>query len=202
MCSTSEIFYKSSSPHWAVVLHTYRPKCDDELCLTTGQAIQVLSIDPKVSGSDGWWVGQDNYGQVGVFPANYVQLQVSGSDDDDDHQHHRNSSEGQGSSLQDSTSSFSLDGTLVANRVATQLLLADSARGTGGESDGEGRLRRNFKWDSSVVGLSHLRVIKFEDVTLGDVATHADSCEIHRFDLFGFYFTPLLPFCCFVLNHS
>ncbi|KAL5107811.1 Mitogen-activated protein kinase kinase kinase 10 [Taenia crassiceps] len=157
-----------SASHWAVALLKYRPKCDDELCLTTGQAVQVLSIDPKVSGSEGWWVGQDSYGKVGVFPANYVQLQVSDPEHDDNRlQNHCNLSEGQSSLLQSSTYSCPMDGTLVANPVASPLLLADSTRGTG-EGDADFRMRQNCKDDGLQGSLSHLRVIKSEDIKLGE----------------------------------
>ncbi|KAL5960797.1 Mitogen-activated protein kinase kinase kinase 10 [Taenia solium] len=145
--------------HWAVALLKYRPKCDDELCLTTGQAVQVLSIDPKVSGSEGWWVGQDSYGKVGVFPANYVQLQVPDSETDANRlQNHCNLSEGHSSLLQSPTYSCPIDGTLVANRVASPLLLTDSARETG-EGDGDFRMRQNCKSDGLQGSLSHLRSI-------------------------------------------
>ncbi|VDK22124.1 unnamed protein product [Taenia asiatica] len=156
---TSNDSKPQSASHWAVALLNYRPKCDDELCLTTGQAVQVLSIDPKVSGSEGWWVGQDSYGKVGVFPANYVQLQVPDSETDDNRlQNHCNLSEGHSSLLQSSTYSCPIDGTLVANRVASPLLLTDSARETG-ESDGDFRMRQNCKGDGLQGSLSHLRSI-------------------------------------------
>nr|CDS19087.1 mitogen-activated protein kinase kinase kinase 9 [Echinococcus granulosus] len=165
---TASISKPQSSSHRAVALLKYRPKCDDELCLTTGQAVQVLSIDPKVSGSEGWWVGQDSYGKVGVFPANYVQLQVASPESDDNRlQSYCNLSEGHNSSLRDSSCSFPMDGTLVPNRVPTPLLLTDSVRGTG-DGDGDFRIRQNGKVDDLKESLSHLRVIKFEDIKLGE----------------------------------
>lgn len=62
-----------------------------------------------------------------------------------------------------------MDGTLVANRVASPLLLTDSARVTG-EGDGDFRMRQNCKSNGLQGSLSHLRVIKSEDIKLGEVS--------------------------------
>ncbi|VDM21520.1 unnamed protein product [Hydatigera taeniaeformis] len=159
-----------SASHWAVALLKYRPKCDDELCLTTGQAVQVLSIDPKVSGSEGWWVGQDSYGKVGVFPANYVQLQAPNFESDDNHlQNHHDLLEEHRSLLQNSTCPCLMDGTLVANRVGTSHFLADPARGNG-EDDEDLRIHQSYIGDVLQGSLSNLRVIKFEEIKLGEVS--------------------------------
>ncbi|KAL7054561.1 hypothetical protein AAHC03_025958 [Spirometra sp. Aus1] len=60
---------------FAYVAYDYKPKSDDELSLVRGDIIRVLSIDAQDSHSEGWYVGQDADGHIGVFPANYVTLQ-------------------------------------------------------------------------------------------------------------------------------
>jgi hypothetical protein len=61
----------------------YRPYCkiystcvvkclgEDELSLSKGDEIEVLSKDYKISGDEGWWTGKCG-GKVGVFPCNFV----------------------------------------------------------------------------------------------------------------------------------
>ena len=44
---------------------------EDELTLTKGDVIDVLSKDYKISGDEGWWTGKCN-AKVGVFPCNFV----------------------------------------------------------------------------------------------------------------------------------
>ncbi|KAM3182761.1 hypothetical protein ACTXT7_011668 [Hymenolepis weldensis] len=156
----------SSNTYWAVAILNYKPKDYDELCLTNGQAIQVLSVDPQVSGSTGWWVGQDCNGNVGVFPANYVQLQESPPNAID----LRNSSGELSSSFQEcNTSSFFMDSTLVGTHAVGQSAATDSSLGTGIESDGDLRTRQQTKFESLSGALSHLRLIKFEDIILGEL---------------------------------
>lgn len=128
-----------------------------------------MSIDPKVSGSLGWWVGQDGYGKVGVFPANYVQLQVAETKFNKIHQsNNNNSSEGRQFSLQDSLSS-SMNETSTINHVAAQLLPVDSVDGLKVESDDDVQLSRDWKAEDSKDSLSHLDVIKTGDIIPGEV---------------------------------
>ncbi len=44
---------------------------EDELSLSKGDEIEVLSKDYKISGDEGWWTGKCG-GKVGVFPCNFV----------------------------------------------------------------------------------------------------------------------------------
>ncbi|VUZ54774.1 unnamed protein product [Hymenolepis diminuta] len=167
--------FPSSNTYWAVAILNYKPKDYDELCLTNGQAIQVLSVDPQVSGSTGWWVGQDCNGNVGVFPANYVQLQESPPNAID----LQNSSGELSSSFQEcNTSSFFMDSTLVGAHPVGQSAATDSSLGTGIESDADLRARQQTKFESLSGALSHLRLIKFEDIILGEVSCSVILCFI------------------------
>ena len=56
-----------------VVIYDYQPQGEDELELKTGDVIEVLSKDYKISGDEGWWTGKSTCnGKVGVFPCNFV----------------------------------------------------------------------------------------------------------------------------------
>ena len=57
--------------YWCAALFDYDAKHQDELTLKRGTQIEVITEDPKVSGSDGWWTGKVN-DKVGVFPSNFV----------------------------------------------------------------------------------------------------------------------------------
>ncbi|XP_077977004.1 SH3 domain-containing kinase-binding protein 1-like [Glandiceps talaboti] len=61
---------KGKSVKRAKVLFTYTAENPDELGLTEGDTISVLSQD---GGDEGWWKGESN-GKVGVFPDNFVKL--------------------------------------------------------------------------------------------------------------------------------
>lgn len=39
-------------------LYDYEAQGEDELSLERGQVVLVLSMDPKVSGDEGWWIGK------------------------------------------------------------------------------------------------------------------------------------------------
>lgn len=49
----------------------YKARREDELSLTRGEQVRVLSKDSKVSGDDDWWTGQIGH-RVGIFPSSYV----------------------------------------------------------------------------------------------------------------------------------
>nr|ACO14604.1 Mitogen-activated protein kinase kinase kinase 9 [Caligus clemensi] len=55
---------------WTAI-YDYSAQGEDELSLSKGDAIEVLSQDKKISGDDGWWTGKCR-GKVGVFPCNFV----------------------------------------------------------------------------------------------------------------------------------
>lgn len=61
--------------YWCA-LFDYDANHQDELTLKRGTQIEVITQDPKVSGSDGWWTGKVN-DKVGVFPSNFVTAQVT-----------------------------------------------------------------------------------------------------------------------------
>ena len=59
-----------SNPMWTAIFD-YAAANDDELTLTRGVQVKVLSKDAKISGDEGWWTGEvDN--NVGIFPSNFV----------------------------------------------------------------------------------------------------------------------------------
>lgn len=62
------------SPLWTAVFD-YTATGDDELTLTRGLQVEVLSKEPKISGDDGWWTGRVN-NKVGIFPSNFVTKEV------------------------------------------------------------------------------------------------------------------------------
>lgn len=61
--------------YWCA-LFDYDGNQPDELTLKRGVPVEVITKDPKVSGTDGWWTGKVN-NKVGVFPSNYVTAQVT-----------------------------------------------------------------------------------------------------------------------------
>ncbi|KAF6018290.1 mlk-1 [Bugula neritina] len=66
---------KEGINYWCA-LFDYDAKLQDELTLKRGTQVEVITKDPKVSGSDGWWTGKvDN--KVGVFPSNFVTADVT-----------------------------------------------------------------------------------------------------------------------------
>lgn len=58
---------------WTAV-YDYPAQGEDELSLRRGQVVEVLSMDAKISGDDGWWTGKIG-DKVGIFPANFVALE-------------------------------------------------------------------------------------------------------------------------------
>jgi putative uncharacterized protein GLEAN_07298 len=54
------------------VIYEYTGNGDDELSLRKGQQVQVLSMDSKISGDEGWWTGKIG-NKVGIFPADFVK---------------------------------------------------------------------------------------------------------------------------------
>lgn len=61
--------------YWCA-LFDYDANHQDELTLKRGTQVEVITKDPKVSGTDGWWTGKVN-DKVGVFPSNFVTAQVT-----------------------------------------------------------------------------------------------------------------------------
>mmetsp|Transcript_26328 Transcript_26328/g.42650 ORF Transcript_26328/g.42650 Transcript_26328/m.42650 type:complete len:487 (-) Transcript_26328:33-1493(-) len=52
----------------ATVLFEYTPVEDGEMALQVGDTIQVLEIE-----EDGWWLGRNKDGGIGIFPGGYVK---------------------------------------------------------------------------------------------------------------------------------
>ena len=64
-------FHLASSEKTSIakVTFDYEAENDDELSLKEGEIVEVLSQE-----EEGWWKGSLN-GKVGVFPANFVELE-------------------------------------------------------------------------------------------------------------------------------
>uniref|UniRef100_A0A3P8VFW6 mitogen-activated protein kinase kinase kinase n=1 Tax=Cynoglossus semilaevis TaxID=244447 RepID=A0A3P8VFW6_CYNSE len=63
---------------WTAVFD-YEASADDELSLRRGDVVEVLSKDSLVSGDEGWWTGMIA-DRVGIFPSNYVSLEIEFSE--------------------------------------------------------------------------------------------------------------------------
>ncbi|XP_075233951.1 mitogen-activated protein kinase kinase kinase 11-like isoform X1 [Lycorma delicatula] len=61
---------KGTLSNWTA-LYDYQAQGEDELSLRRGETVEVLSMDSKISGDEGWWTGKIG-GKVGIFPANFV----------------------------------------------------------------------------------------------------------------------------------
>lgn len=44
---------------------------DDEISLRAGESVTVLTRDEGFG--DGWWQGQNERGEIGLFPANFLE---------------------------------------------------------------------------------------------------------------------------------
>ncbi|XP_067011657.1 mitogen-activated protein kinase kinase kinase 11 [Anabrus simplex] len=62
---------KKDSPSLWTALYDYEAQGEDELSLKRGEIVEVLSMDSKISGDEGWWTGKIE-DKVGIFPANFV----------------------------------------------------------------------------------------------------------------------------------
>ncbi|XP_030071208.1 mitogen-activated protein kinase kinase kinase 9 [Microcaecilia unicolor] len=58
-------------PRFWTAVFDYEASAEDELSLRPGDVVEVLSRDSRVSGDEGWWIGQIEE-RVGIFPSNYV----------------------------------------------------------------------------------------------------------------------------------
>ena len=67
---SSPVRSSTSSSLWTA-LYDYDAQGEDELSLRRGQIVEVLSMDFKISGDEGWWTGKIG-DKVGIFPANFV----------------------------------------------------------------------------------------------------------------------------------
>ena len=53
----------------AKVLHNYESKGETDLTILKGQTVKV--IDKKYE-ANGWWIGENESGKMGLFPLSYV----------------------------------------------------------------------------------------------------------------------------------
>ena len=68
------------------VLFNYEAKEKDELTLTAGEQIEVISTEERVSGDLGWWTGKTrdrDEETVGVFPSTHVTPAAAAASTDD-----------------------------------------------------------------------------------------------------------------------
>ncbi|CEP07022.1 hypothetical protein [Parasitella parasitica] len=66
-------------PELARVMHDFTAENPVELTIRRGEMIHVLSkVDPATGGPCDWWQGRTANGTIGIFPANYVQIENPG----------------------------------------------------------------------------------------------------------------------------
>lgn len=73
------LHHRPPPPYLRTALYDYDAQGEDELSLQTGQIVEVLSEDAKISGDEGWWTGKIG-DKVGIFPSNFVAHQDPGQD--------------------------------------------------------------------------------------------------------------------------
>jgi len=54
----------------AIAAYDYQASEDNELSFAEGDRITEIE-----AASDDWWQGKDQHGNIGLFPANYVEIQ-------------------------------------------------------------------------------------------------------------------------------
>ena len=60
-----------------IVIGDFKGLYYDELTLTIGERIEIISKDTIVSRNIGWWTGRNDQGKIGIFPANLVKIVTS-----------------------------------------------------------------------------------------------------------------------------
>lgn len=66
-------------PEIARVIHDFVAENPIELTIRRGETVHVLSkVDPATGAPCDWWQGRNANGVIGIFPANYVQLENPG----------------------------------------------------------------------------------------------------------------------------
>ncbi|ESO01231.1 hypothetical protein HELRODRAFT_81938 [Helobdella robusta] len=79
---STENFQLHEAIQYLVTIFDYEPTREDELKLTKGQKVKLISKDVHISGDEGWWIGEID-GHVGIFPASFVVSQDKFSTDGD-----------------------------------------------------------------------------------------------------------------------
>ena len=64
----------ASCKNVGIVIGDFTGQYSDELVLKQGTRIEILSTDTHVSRSINWWIGRDEKGNVGKFPAKCVKV--------------------------------------------------------------------------------------------------------------------------------
>ncbi len=71
--------YSGAPPEPARVIHDFVAENPIELTIRRGETIHVLSkVDPATGAPCNWWQGRSANGTIGIFPANYVQIENPG----------------------------------------------------------------------------------------------------------------------------
>ena len=78
----TESSYKNSSrKNVGIVIGDFTRMYPDELTLTIGERIEIISKHIDVSRNIGWWVGRNSKGQTGLFPVSCVKVITSSTSD-------------------------------------------------------------------------------------------------------------------------
>ncbi|KAI8370019.1 Peroxin 13, N-terminal region-domain-containing protein [Blakeslea trispora] len=68
--------YGGPPPEVARVMHNFVAEAPIELSLKQGETVEVLSkVDPATGAPCEWWQGRSANGVIGIFPANFVQIE-------------------------------------------------------------------------------------------------------------------------------
>ncbi len=71
---------KMTRKNIGIVIGDFAGLFPDELTLTLGERIDIISKDTVVSRNIGWWTGRDKKGKIGIFPAACVKIVSSSMD--------------------------------------------------------------------------------------------------------------------------
>lgn len=70
---------RTSRRNIGIVIGDFNCLYADELTLTLGERIEIISKDTVVSRNIGWWTGRNSRGRIGIFPAACVKIVSSTS---------------------------------------------------------------------------------------------------------------------------
>lgn len=71
--------FSGAPPEFARVIYDFVAENPIELTIRRGETISVLSkVDPATGAPCDWWQGRTANGVIGIFPANYVQIENPG----------------------------------------------------------------------------------------------------------------------------
>lgn len=59
-----------------IVVSDFKGLYLDELSLSVGERVQIISKDAAVSRNIGWWTGRKDGGKIGIFPASCVKIVI------------------------------------------------------------------------------------------------------------------------------